>query len=37
MFVIRKIFMDYVVPDKTGVLFVLPILSQTKQIFASYK
>ena len=30
MFVVRKIFMDYVVPDKKeGVLFVLPILSQT--------
>ena len=25
MFVVRKIFMDYVVPDKKGVLFVLPI------------
>ena len=30
MFMVQKIFMDYIVPDKKeGVLFVLPILSQT--------
>ena len=31
MFVVRKIFMDYVVPDKKKKVFffVLPILSQT--------